>query len=81
MAIQTNSVGTIYLIAVLYIPTEAERIAGAKKSVLVQPQFVLADDAQAASNKAIMLAAAASVAGGTSTPDPDRCEVLVTKPF
>jgi hypothetical protein len=78
MAIQTNSVGTIYLIAVLYIPTEAERISGAKKSVLVQPQFVLADDAQAASNKAIMLAA---VSGGSTAPDPDRCEVLVTKPF
>ena len=78
MAIQTNSVGTIYLIAVLYIPTEAERISGAKKSVLVQPQFVLADDAQAASNKAIMLAA---VSGGSIAPDPDRCEVLVTKPF
>jgi hypothetical protein len=79
MAIQTNSVGTIYLIAVLYIPTEAERISGAKKSVLVQPQFVLADDAQAASNKAIMLAAAG--AAGNTAPDPDRCEVLVTKPF
>jgi hypothetical protein len=79
MAINTLSVGSVYLIAVLYIPTEAERIGGAKKTVLVAPQFVLADDAQAASNKAIMLAAVAGQ--GSTAPDPDRCEVLVTKPF
>lgn len=67
------SVGSIFLIAVLYVPTEAERINGVKKTILVAPQFILADDPAAANNKAIMLVGKDS--------DPDRCEVLVTKPF
>lgn len=73
MAIKTLAVGDIYFIAVLFLPTEAERIEGKKKVVVVTPQFVLADDPQAASNKAIMLV--------DKIYDPDRCEVLVTKPF
>jgi hypothetical protein len=71
--IGTASVGSIFLIAVLYVPTEAERINGVKKTVLVPAQFILADDPAAANNKAIMLVGKDS--------DPDRCEVLVTKPF
>lgn len=73
MAILPSDVGTIFLIAVLFTPTEAERINGAKKTVAVQPQFILADDPAAAGNKAIMLV--------PKELDPDRCEVLVTRPF
>jgi len=65
--------GSIFLIAVLYLPTEAERIEGVRKKIVVSPQFVVADDIQAAINKAVML-----------TPrdlDPDRFEVLATNPF
>lgn len=65
--------GSIFLIAVLYVPTEAERITGTKKTIVVTPQFVLADDPTAARNKAVMLVA--------KELDPDRCEVLVTNPF
>ena len=43
-----NSPGSIFLIAVLYQPTEAERIEGKKKRVIVDPQHILADDTQAA---------------------------------
>lgn len=74
MAVMANVVpGGIYLVAVLYTPTEAERIEGAKKTIIVDPQFVLADDPQAANSKAVL-----QIPRGT---DPDRCEVLVTKPF
>ena len=70
------SPGTIFLISVLYAPTEAERINGVKKRILVTPTFVLADDMQSAVNKAI-------IAVPTETPalDPDRFEVLATNPF
>ena len=65
--------GSVFLIAVLYLPTEAERIEGTKKKLVVTPQFVLADDMQAAVNKAVMLA--------PRDLDPDRFEVLATNPF
>lgn len=65
--------GSIFLIAVLYQPTEAERIEGVKKRIVVSPQFVLADDIQAAINKAVVLA--------PRDLDPDRFEVLATNPF
>lgn len=68
--------GTIFLIAVLYLPTEAQRIEGVRKTILVEPQFVLADDARSASNKAALLAAKAD-----ANVDPDRLEVLVRNPF
>lgn len=68
-----QSPGTIFLIAVLFQPTEAERIEGGKKKVIVEPQFVLADDIQAAINKAVMLS--------PRDLDPDRFEVLATNPF
>jgi len=65
--------GSIFLIAVLYRPTQAEAIEGTKKKVVVQPQFILADDNLSASNKAALLA--------PRDLDPDRFEVLVTNPF
>ncbi len=65
--------GSIFLIAVLYRPTQAEVIEGGKKKVIVQPQFLLADDAASATNKATLLA--------PRDLDPDRFEVLVTNPF
>jgi hypothetical protein len=68
-----QSPGTIFLISVLFQPTEAERIEGTKKRIVVQPQFVLADDMAAAVNKAVMLA--------PRDLDPDRFEVLATNPF
>lgn len=67
--------GAIFLIAVLYRPTEAQRIEGGKKLIIVPPQFILADDAQSACNKANLLA------GKAGDFDPDRFEVLVTNPF
>jgi hypothetical protein len=74
MAVKNNNVtGSIYLIAVTFIPTEAERIAGEKKKVVVPPQFLMADDDDSARNKAVL-----------NIPrdlDPDRCEVLVSLPF
>ena len=73
MPIMASDVGTIFLICVLFHPTEAERISGGKKKIVVDAQFILAESPAAASNSAIML-----------TPkefDPDRCEVLVTQPF
>ncbi len=70
-----NSPGTIFLIAVLYVPTEAERLDGKKKQIIVTPQFVLADDPNAARSKAVML-----VPRDVEL-DPDRVEVLVTAPF
>lgn len=73
---KSNAVGSIFLIAVMYLPTEAERIEGGKKKVVVEPQFVLADDIAAATNKAVMLAAKAD-----ANLDPDRFEVLATNPF
>jgi hypothetical protein len=69
----SNMPGSIYLIAVLYLPTEAERIEGKRKRIIVDPTFVLADDTQAAVNKAVMLA--------PRDLDPDRFEVLATNPF
>jgi hypothetical protein len=75
---KSNAPGSIFLIAVLYLPTEAERIDGGKKKVLVEPQFVLADDIAAATNKAIMLAAKSTVVADA---DPDRYEVLAVNPF
>jgi len=69
-------VGTVFLIAVLYLPTEAQRIEGTRKTFIVTPQFILADDARSASNKATLLAAQVN-----SNLDPDRIEVLVTNPF
>lgn len=70
-----NSVapGSVFLISVLYQPTEAERIEGTKKKMVVDPQFILADDIQSAINKAVMLA--------PRDLDPDRFEVLATNPF
>ena len=68
--------GSIFLVAVLYLPTEAQRIEGKRKEMLVSPQWVLADDARSASNKAALLAAKAN-----ADADPDRLEVLVTNPF
>jgi len=68
--------GTIFLIAVLELPTEAQRIEGKRKSIVVAPQFILADDARSASNKATLLAAKEN-----ANLDPDRIEVLVTNPF
>jgi len=73
---KSNAVGSIFLIAVMYLPTEAERIEGGKKKIVVEPQFVLADDIAAATNKAVMLAAKAD-----ANLDPDRFEVLATNPF
>jgi hypothetical protein len=73
---KSNAVGSIFLIAVMYLPTEAERIEGGKKKVVVEPQFVLADDIAAATNKAVMLAAKHD-----ANLDPDRFEVLATNPF
>lgn len=67
--------GSIFLIAVLYKPTEAQRLEGTKKKVIVEPQFVLADDVQSAVNKANLLA------GKAGDFDPDRFEVLATNPF
>jgi len=64
---------TIFLIAVLFRPTQAESLEGVKKRIIVEPQFVLADDARAASNMAALLA--------PRDLDPDRFEVLVTNPF
>jgi len=68
-----NMPGSIFLIAVLYLPTEAERIEGKKKLVVVEPRFILADDIQAAINKAVVIA--------PRDLDPDRFEVLATNPF
>lgn len=73
---KSNAPGSIFLIAVMYLPTEAERIEGGKKKIIVNPQFVLADDIAAATNKAVMLAARVDAAL-----DPDRFEVLATNPF
>jgi hypothetical protein len=73
VAIPTKAVGDFYLVAVLFVPTEAERIEGKKKIIAVTPTFVLADDPQAASSKAILMV--------DRSFDPDRLEVLVTKPF
>jgi len=70
-----NAPGSIFLIAVLYQPTEAERIEGTKKKVIVEPQFVLADDVQSAVNKATLLVPR------DQNFDPDRFEVLATNPF
>ena len=68
--------GTIFLIAVLELPTEAERIEGKRKSIVVAPQFILADDIRSASNTATLLSAKAN-----SSLDPDRVEVLAVAPF
>ena len=68
--------GSIYLIAVLYSPTEAERLNGGKKRILVEPKFVLADDIQSAVNKAIL-----AVPSETPALDADRFEVLAKNPF
>lgn len=68
--------GTIFLIAVLELPTEAERIEGKRKQIVVAPQFILADDIRSASNKATLLAAKAN-----ASLDPDRVEVLAVAPF
>jgi hypothetical protein len=65
--------GSIFLVAVLYLPTEAERIEGTKKKIIVEPKFVLADDIQSAINKGALLA--------PRDLDPDRFEVLATNPF
>lgn len=66
-------VGSVFLIAVLYLPTQAEAIEGVKKKLVVQPQFILADDIKAASNKAALMA--------PRDLDPDRFEILATNPF
>lgn len=79
MAIDTNIVGDIYLVAVLLNPTEAQRINGEKRTIVVAPQFILADSPQAAQNKAIMLIDEEDEDGDDL--DPDRCSVFVTKPF
>jgi len=68
--------GTVFLISVLMLPTEAQRIEGQRKSFLVQPQFLIADDTRAASNKAALLAAKEN-----PNLDPDRIEVLVRPAF
>ena len=65
--------GTIFLVSVLYRPTEAERIEGGKKKIIVEPVFVLADDIAAASSQAVLKA--------PRDMDPDRFEVLATNPF
>ncbi len=65
--------GSIFLVAVLYLPTEAERIEGKKKLIVVEPQFVLADDVQGAINKATLKA--------PRDLDPDRFQVLASNPF
>ena len=65
--------GAVFLIAVLYRPTEAERIEGVRKRLIVEPRFVVADNLQAAINKAAILA--------PRDLDPDRFEVLATNPF
>ena len=65
--------GSVFLIAVLFVPTEAERIEGIKKKIIVEPQFVLADDIQGAINKATLLA--------PRDMDSDRFEILASNPF
>ena len=70
-----NMNGSIFLIAVLYAPTEAQRLEGQKKRILVQPQFILADDVKSAINKANLLVPR------DEELDPDRFEVLATNPF
>jgi hypothetical protein len=65
--------GSVFLISVLYQPTQAEQIEGKKKTIIVPPQFVLADDIQAAINKAVLLA--------PRDLETDRFEVLATNPF
>lgn len=70
--------GSIFLVAVLYHPTEAEFINGQKKLVVVEPFFTLADDTQSAINKGVMKVPA-QVNG--KDVDPDRMEVLVRSAF
>ena len=59
----------------MFQPTEAERITGAKKEVVVTPQFIVADDDEAARNKTILLVPR------DKEIDPDRLEVFVALPF
>jgi len=70
-----NIPGKFYLIAAMYAPTEAERITGAKKKVVVEPRFVVADDDQAAHNQTILLVPR------DIEIDPDRLEVFIALPF
>lgn len=70
---KSNAPGSVFLVAVLYLPTEAERIEGGKKRLVVEPQFIVADDIQAATNKAVTLA--------PRDLDSDRFEVLAANPF
>lgn len=69
------STGTIFLVAVLYRPTEVERLDGKKKEILVAPQHILADDSAAAVSKATLMIPR------DRDLDADRIEVLTTNPF
>lgn len=73
MAIKSNATGSVYLVAVLLNPTEAERIEGAKKTLVVPPQFIVAPDAEGATAAAVRLVPREF--------DTDRCEVLAALPF
>lgn len=73
MAVKSQAIGSIYLIAVMTLPTEAERLEGAKKVLVVEPTFIVAADAEAASTAAVL-----RIPRDT---DPDRCEVMVALPF
>ena len=75
MAVATKSVGSFYLVGAFLIPTEAERIEGKKKVIILPPTFIVADDDQAAHSQAIL-----RVPRDVEL-DPDRIEVFVALPF
>ena len=73
MAIKSGSMGSVYLVSALLIPTEADRIKGEKKTLVVEPRFIVAEDGDSARNACVMLV--------PRDVDPDRCDVLVSLPF
>ena len=73
MAINTNASGQFYLVAAMLNPTEAERLEGAKRVEVLAPTFIIAPDAAAAQNAAILKV--------PRDIDTDRVEVFVALPF
>ena len=73
MPVKSNATGSVFLIAAFLLPTEAERMEGTKKKLVLEPKFVVAEDGEAARTAAVMQI--------PRDLDPDRCEVLVSLPF
>jgi len=73
MSIKSNATGSIFLIGAFQIPTEADRLEGKKKEVVLQPTFIVADDESAAHTAAVLKI--------PRELDPDRVEVLIALPF